>query len=430
MYLHFAAAGGFGSKGKSMTAKRSTAPRQRKNGRTALPRPRRVPRILLLVETARAYGRRVVEGVARYALENGPWSIQFEERELESSPPEWLKEWRGDGIISRTTSVKLAKMLAATRLPLVELFSDPRIGIAQVKTDSLLDGRMAVEHFINCGLRQFAYFTYGEIWATKVQQAAFCQALKERGFNAHIYPSPTSDWILPVWHERYRPRLIKWLRSLPRPIGIYAATDLYAVRLMDVCRELDVAVPEEMAILGVGNDPVICETVRPTLSSLDLDARRIGYEAARLLDQKMAGKAVRDTIDIPPSHVAIRQSTDHLVVDDPDVVQALRFIREYACSGIDVDRVAVQIGLSRSVLERRFRRYLGCTPKEEIMRIQIDHAKMLLARTDRTIESIVHKSGFHSRVYFTRAFHRETGMTPHAYRQLRWQSSDFHKAEE
>src|SRR5512136_2292789 len=108
------------------------------------PKLRRIPRVLLLVETSRAYGRRVVEGVARYALENGPWSIQFEERGLESTPPEWLKEWTGDGIISRTTSSHLAKLLTATKLPLVELFSDPRISIAQVRMDSFLGGRMVV----------------------------------------------------------------------------------------------------------------------------------------------------------------------------------------------------------------------------------------------------------------------------------------------
>jgi LacI family transcriptional regulator len=379
---------------------------------------RETPRILLMVETSRAYGRRIVEGVARYALENGPWSIQFEERGLESSPPEWLKEWRGDGIISRTTSVKLAKLLKATHLPLVELFSDPRIGIAQVRTDSLLGARMAVDHFLNCGLRQFAYFTHGEVWWTTVQRDAFCQTAAANGCNCHVYPAPTSDWAVPVWHERYRPRMIKWLQSLPRPVGIYAATDMHAVRLLDVCRELNIVVPEDMAILGVGNDPIICETVRPTLSSLDLDARRVGYEAARLLDQKMAGKKSADVVEVPPSRVIVRQSTDYMVVDDVDVARAVRFIRDYACTGINVSRVAEEVGLSLSGLQRRFRHHLGRTPKDELMRVQIEHAKTLLARTDQTTESILRKSGFHSRVYFIRAFRREVGMTPHAYRTM------------
>ena len=119
------------------------------------------------------------------------------------------------------------------------------------------------------------------------------------------------------------------------------------MRLLDICRELGIAVPEEMAILGVGNDPVICETLRPTLSSIDLDARRIGYEAARLLDRKMAGEQANESILIPPSHIAVRQSTDLMVIDDADVVQAMRFIREFACAGIDVALVADKVGLSQ-----------------------------------------------------------------------------------
>jgi LacI family transcriptional regulator len=199
---------------------------------------------------------------------------------------------------------------------------------------------------------------------------------------------------------------------------------MQALRLLDICRESDIAVPEEMAILSVGNDPVICETTRPTLSSLDLDARRIGYEAARLLDQRMAGKTCEGIIYPPPSHVAVRQSTDLMFVPDADVVQAVRYIREFGCKGIDVPEVARAVGVSRSVLERRFREHLQRTPKSEIMRVRIEHARMLLAQTDKPSEQIARLSGFASAVYFTKAFRREVGMTPRAYRRSRWVSRD------
>jgi LacI family transcriptional regulator len=386
---------------------------------------RTIPRILLMVETSRTYGREVAEGIARYALENGPWSIQFEERGLDSTPPEWIKEWRGDGIITRTANMRLAKLLWATKLPLVELLGGIKIGTPHIRTDIHLGGRMILEHFLNCGLRRFAHFTYEDTWWIRMQREAFYKAVEERGYRCHVYEAPRSDLTVPVWHERYRPRLIKWIRSLPRPIGIYAAIDLHAARLLDICQEINVAVPEEVAIVGVGNDPVICETVRPTLSSLDLDARRVGYEAAKMLDRKMAGEPSGDTLYIPPSHVAVRQSTDVTVVDDPDLAQAMRYIRENACLGIDVDHVAEVIGMSRRVLERRFHQHLGSTPKAEIMRIKIEHAKTLLARTDKTIESIVRKSGFNSAIYFTMAFRREVGTTPHAYRQMRKASREL-----
>jgi LacI family transcriptional regulator len=385
-------------------------------------------RVLLLVETSQSYGRGVIEGVARYALEGGPWSIQFEERSLESSPPEWVKRWRGDGIISRTVNSKTASLLLATKLPLVELFGDPRIGVAHVRTEGLIGGRMAAEHFLNCGLREFAFFTYEDTWWTENHRRSFSRALEDKGYPCRVYPSTTAHWIMPLWHERYRSRVIGWLRSLPRPIGILAAGDLHAVRLLDICRDLSVAVPEEVAILGIGNDPVICETVHPTISSLDIDGQRIGYEAAKLLDRMMSGKRPEGEVVVPPSHVAVRQSTDLMVIEDADVAQAARFIRRFACSGITIDRVAVEVGLSRRAMERRFRQHLGRSPNTEIMRVRIEHAKTFLSLTDQPKPDIARKCGFASLAYFNKAFRHSVGMTPNAFRRMRRISRDFGEA--
>jgi LacI family transcriptional regulator len=393
--------------------------------RTGANKSHRVRHILLLVETSSAYGRGVVEGIAQYARENSPWSIQFENRALDSLPPKWLKEWRGDGILSRTVNLKMAKLLWATKLPMVELHGNPQIGASQLRNDHLMGSRMVVDHFWNAGLRQFAYFSYSDAWGTKWHRETFLDAVKERGCGCRVYKSQAAEQNLPVWHESQRPQMIEWLRSLPRPIGIYAAGDLHAVRLMDICREIGIAVPEELAIMGCGNDPVICGTVRPTLSSLDLNAQCAGYEAAKLLDRKMAGKSSKDMICIPPSHVAVRQSTDLMVIDDPDVVQAMHFIRNFACSGIDVPRVAEEVALSTSVLERRFHKHLGRTPMAEIMRTRIERAKMLLAQTDKSSGSIAQNCGFRTLAYFTNVFRQRVGMTPNAYRRMRRISRDL-----
>jgi LacI family transcriptional regulator len=277
---------------------------------------------------------------------------------------------------------------------------------------------MAAEHFIDSGLRRFAYFSYEETYFTNEHRDSFRKYLESHDRECLTFKAPPVKAIVSKWDERQRPHVVKWLRSLPRPIGIFTTGDTHAVRLLDICREIDIAVPEEIAILGVGNDPVICETLRPTLSSLDVDAKRIGYEAARLLARKMNGEKAEETILIPPSHVAVRQSTDLMVVEDPDVAQAMRFIREYACSGIDVAMVAETIGVSLSLLERRFQKFLGRTPKSEIVRIQIEHAKRMLNQTDRNCAAIARKCGFHSQAYFTIAFRREVGMTPNAYRRM------------
>jgi LacI family transcriptional regulator len=250
------------------------------------------------------------------------------------------------------------------------------------------------------------------------------------GYDCHSYQPPASTGSMPEWKERQRPGLVQWLRSLPRPIGIFCPGDIHSVFLLDICQELNIPVPEEIAILGVGNDPVICETVRPTLSSIDCDSRRMGYEAAKLLDQMMAGKQTKEVIYVQPSNVVVRQSTDLVAIEDADVAQALRIIREHACKDIDVSRVAEKVGLSRRALERRFRQYLGKTPKGEIMRIRIERAKTLMVQTDQTSESIALKSGFSSLEYFTKVFRRKVGMKPQAYRKMRRISRDLGKETE
>jgi LacI family transcriptional regulator len=377
----------------------------------------RVPRVLLLIDTAGSYGRGVVEGIGRYALENGPWSIQFEYRALDSQPPVWLAEWQGDGIIARTSNAAQAKALLASNRPLVELFGYPRLENAHVRPDITAESVTAVEHFLNSGLRNFGYFAFGESSWITTHREAYSKELAERGFTCHAYKSPPSRQTMPFWRDEQRRKVLRWIRSLPRQIGIYTPGDLHAVRLLDACHEAKIAVPDEIAILGRGNDPVICETVHPTLSSMDIDSRRVGYEAAKLLARKMANKPVSEPILLAPGYVAARQSSDFAVVEDADVAQALRFIRQYACMKIDVSRVAQEVGLSRRALEIKFQQYLERAPKAEIRRLRIERAKTLLARTEKTIDAIAHKSGFPSTKYFAAAFSREIGETPSAYRK-------------
>jgi LacI family transcriptional regulator len=397
----------------------SPKPKRRQKKRSSTPSPlRRIPHVLLLVETSGAVGRGMIEGIGRYAAENGPWSIKYEYRALDSLPPEWLNEWRGDGIISRTFTAKQAKILESVKLPRVELLGHAKYETAQVITDSALEGQEAAEHFLNRGLRHFAFFSFGEAWWIRIVRESFADYLQRRGYSCRSFYPPCHGQNVPVWKERYLPMVIEWLRALPRPIGIFTAGDLPAAQLLDLCRELNIVVPEEIAILGRGNDPVICETVRPTLSSLDMDTRRVGYVAAGLLARKMAGEQVQDIIPIPPGHVVVRQSTELMVIGDADVVQAMRFIRDHACSGIDVPRVAREVGLSRSVLERRFHQYLGRTPKAEIMRIRIERAKMLLGQTDNSRAAIAQICGFTTPEYFSMVFHRVVGMTANAYRKM------------
>jgi LacI family transcriptional regulator len=391
-------------------------PRKRKSSKPA--KLQRIPRVLLLVETSGSLGRGIIEGIGRYAAENGPWSIQYEYRALDTMPPHWLKGWKGDGIITRTFNARQAKMLQSTKLPRVELLGLPKYGIAEVHTNFAEEAQLAVDHFWDHGLRNFAYFSCGDAWWIRECYENFSRLLQERGCPCDLYRTPICGQDMRSWDQRYVPDLVEWLRGLPRPVGILPPADIYAVHLLDICREIKIAVPEEIAVLGRSNDSVICETVRPTLSSLEPGTRLVGYEAARMLERKMAGKRVLDVVLVSPVTVAVRQSTDLMIIKDADVVKALEFIRDFACAGIDVLRVADEVGLSRRVLERRFYQYLGRTPKAEIMRVRIDRAKMLLANTDKSRENIAQKCGFVSPEHFSKVFRRLAGMKPQSYRQM------------
>ena len=206
-------------------------------------------------------------------------------------------------------------------------------------------------------------------------------------------------------------------RRLPKPAGVFAAYDIKGRQLLDACRDAGVAVPEEIAVVGVDNDELLCGLATPPLSSVIPNTRRTGYEAARLLDRMLQGEEVPpEGHFIPPLGVHARQSTDILAVEDREIAAAMRFIREQACDGITVEDVLRAVPLSRRVLERRFRAVVGRTPHEEILRLRLDRVKQLLAETDLSLERISTLAGFAHPEYMSVAFKREIGVTPGCHR--------------
>ena len=219
------------------------------------------------------------------------------------------------------------------------------------------------------------------------------------------------------WNREKR-GLVAGLNRLPRPVGIMACCDIKAQQLLEVCRELDIAVPEEVAVLGVDNDRLLCDLAEPPLSSVICNTHHTGYEAALLLDRTMSGEKIGSkSVLLKPLGIETRQSTDILAIDDPDVAAAVRFIRENATSGINVGDVLREVPLSRRVLENRFRKILGRTPHEEITRLRIDRIKRLLVETDLALSQIAVRTGFQHDEYMTVAFKKAVGMPPRNYRQ-------------
>lgn len=376
------------------------------------------PHVMLIVETALAYGRAVVQGISRYMIANQPWSLYVDLRELMAEPPDWLDNWRGDGIISRSTTPALAGKLKRLGVPTVDLNDiHGKLGLPHVWTDHAAVGRLAAAHLLDRGFRNFAVCGFsGHHWSA-LRRDGFAAELLSAGHNCQVFESPWETSKANPW-EQQQDSLGAWLEELPKPVGVLCCNDLRGQQVLDACRRRELFVPETVAVIGVDNDEVLCALCDPPLSSVVPNAERVGYEAAALLDRLMQGEQVESSeILIPPRGIETRQSTDVLAIDDALVAAAVKCIRERACLGLTVDQVLRQVPLSRSMLEKRFRRYLQQTPQEAIRSVQIKRVKQLLIETDLPLDAISRLAGFKHVEYMSVVFKRETAQTPGRFRR-------------
>ncbi len=373
----------------------------------------RMPRVALLIETSRSYGRGVLRGVRRWMESHAAWSVYLETRALESQAPPWLRGWRGDGILARSGSVAMARQIRAASVPVVELRSrrllprTPWVGV-----DNRALGDLVATHLLERGYRHFGLLALDSEDFFRERCDNFVATLRARGFPCAVHrgdPSPAR------WEARQR-ELVRWVRALPKPAGVMACTDQLGFWLLDACARAGIPVPEQVAVVGVENDEALCAMARPTLSSVALDTERIGFEAAALLDRLLRGRKVPRVTALPPLGVIARQSSDYVAVGDDRLVAALRHIREHAAGRIGVDDVARAAALSRSSLERGFRAVLGRTPHDELVRVRLELARRLLVETDLKLAAVAQKSGFRHAQRLCERFKSMYGKTPGEYR--------------
>lgn len=377
-------------------------------------------RVALLIETSRGYARGLVRGVAQYVQEHGHWTIDFTPRGLSDPPPLWLRGWRGDGILARINDYRMAEAILSTGAPVVDLrrvLVD--LGVPTVGPDDRAVAQLAWEHLREHGFRHFAVcgMPRGLQPPMDRRQEYFRQLVQAHGYGCQSFYLRPRRHSSEAWEEEQE-RLAAWIAKLPKPVAIYTCNDDYGMQVLDACRRAGVLVPDAVAVLGVGNDECLCHVANPPLSSVDLDAERIGYRAAELLDRLMAGKPPpKQPLLIPPRGVVARASTDVLATEDEDVVRAVRFIREHACQGIRVADVLQHVAISRAALEPRMKAVIGRTIAQEIRHRQIERVKELLRETDMPLKQIALRTGFRYPEYMIRAFRHVTGMTPKQYRK-------------
>ncbi len=376
------------------------------------------PQVALIIESSVSYGRSILQGVARYISSHHRWSIFFEQHELGTPPPAWLDSTNWNGILCRPTDPTLAHRLKRMKVPVVDL-NDlyENLRFPWVGSNHRAIGALGAKHFLERGFRHFAFCGFSnELWAGQ-RRDGFCEIVGKNNLPIPVYESPWRGATVSRWDLELE-QLGKWLAALPKPIGVMACNDVRALHLLDACHKTGLLVPEEVAVVGVDNEEIICELCNPPLSSVEPAPESVGYQAAELLDKLMNGESCpAGRILVDPIRVVTRRSSDTLATKDRIVSGALRYIREQALHGCTVSDVLKQVKTSRSYLERRFRSHLKRSPQAEIRRVQIDRIKQLLTETDFTLERISELSGFEHPEYMSVLFKRTCGQTPGQYRK-------------
>lgn len=389
-------------------------------------RPRTKRQVLLLLGVYRAAHH---HGIARYARE-ARWALDG--LYTHGRVPTW---WRGDGMITLITTPRdYAALQLLPKVPLVDMSKGwitnampvnlrrSGYGRPRVLYDNAAIGRLAAEHFLERGFRHIAFFNFGNWWMETERIPFFRKAIESAGAKSHAIPYYRYFSMMrpspPEEEEDALQWLVTALRALPKPIGIFAATDDLALTMLRACNTADISVPEEVAVLGCDNEALTCDFAQVPLSSVDPDSEQQGYEAAKLLDRLMDGApAPRKPIIIPPKGVVTRQSTDILAIPHLPVARALRYICEHYTKPIRTSDIAAAVGLSLRGLELAFKKYLHRSLVTEINRRRIEHAKDLLIKTNMKTYQIAEQSGFNDMAYFSNVFFSFAGVRPSRFRK-------------
>lgn len=378
------------------------------------------PRVGVLVETHSGVGRDILMGIARYVRESGPWALHLDATEgiyINKSLPDWLSTWSGDGIIGRFSSKEVAAVALRANVPIVNVLVDEHdLKLPLVHVDDAAVGRLAAKYLLDRGFKNFGFVERkGARWSD-TRKNAFIKTIAAEGFKCGtlavtVFPNMPGGW------DQFVSEAADWLTAQPKPLGLMLCYDLIGPMLTQACRRAGLAVPEEVAMIGVDNDQPICAICDPPLTSVCANHEEVGYQGAALLDQLMSGqKPPKQSILLPPGAVMVRGSTAGAVIEDSVISTALRLIREHACAGLQVQELCKHVSISRSVLQRRFLEIMGHSLHEEILQTKLRKAQELLRETELPLKVIADKAGFTHVEYLGAVFKTRLGTTPARYR--------------
>lgn len=375
-------------------------------------------RVALLIETSNAYARGLLSGIYSFIREQGNWSTYFPELSRGDLPPDSLQRFQGDGIIARIENVQIAEAVARLNLPVIDVSASRALpNVPWVETHDESIAELAVQHLQDRGFRHFAFCGDDRFAWSRYRCEGMKRILSRQGYPCHTYGEAgqnLKDMIRPLDEEQL---MLNWVRGLPKPVGILCCYDIRGRQLIEICQQNQIAVPEQVAVLGVDNDELVCNLTETPLSSIVPNSHGAGHLAATLLSRMLQGEVIEVKAHLlDPLGIETRLSTDSLAIDDQDLIRAARFIREHACSGIKVDDILREVPLTRRVLESRFKKYFGHSPHDAILKTRLRRAEELLRETDLPLTVIADRSGFIHTEYFSVVFKKWKGIAPSQFR--------------
>jgi LacI family transcriptional regulator len=382
-------------------------------------------KVAVLIEAIRGHERHLMLGIAKYARMKNNWIFYLDKEDPfykdfasgKHNLKEKLESWGVNGIITRHPDT--VKELSEKGIPVVIVKEIPKgeVGWNSINIDNQAIGTMAAKHLLERGFRNFGFCGLDdEFFWSKTRGESFAKTIIEAGAQISYYTQPRRLDKL-SW-EFEQNILAQWIKSLPKPVGIMACNDDRAEHVMEACKAIQVNVPEDVAVIGVDNDELICEFSNPPLSSVSLNSEQAGFEAAEVLDLMMMKKnTAKKRIIVLPTQVATRQSTDVLAIEDREVARAIAYIRERSHMDISAESVSEYMGLSLRVLQKKFRKAIGWSVRDELKRARMTRIKRMLLETNMTISQIADVLGYASNHNMSRFFKKECKSSPQAFRK-------------
>ena len=366
---------------------------------------------------------RLTAGMLKYALSGKNWKFgHILAAELKDGFRDEVLAWKPDGLLMLTQPKFAPCVLEAHEFPVVlaDIHHDRPDGVARITIDERAIGRMAARYYLKNRFSKFAVVTTPRNPPfAQMRMQGFKDEVSEEG--GEVSEFQIEQLVDRAW--RPNPKLEQWLQHLPKPVGVYCVNDTTVLRVMEHCERVGLRIPSEVSLLGTDNKEVLCTSHRPSVSSIALPLERMGYEAARLLDQLMSdGKDGHSHPSaeewVQGGNLIERQSSSLRAIPDPMIAKAVNYLHDHVLDGVSIDDAAAHAGVNRRTLERGCREHLGLSPGQYIAEVKIEHAKRLLVETDLRMWEIAAISGM-SPEYFNTLFRRRSGFTPNTYRKER-----------